>query len=121
MTAITFSCQNDTGSWASNTQYWGNLFLVVVPILESKGLYYYMAELTLSEIKQLLLCFDWLHEQQDGTILPEPNFLIGAEEKFFINYKSYLVKMAVYWPRSLFFLALLLTLTKNSSRTLSLF
>ena len=55
-----------------------------------------MAELTLSEIKQLLLCFDWLHEQQDGTILPEPNFLIGAEEKFFINYKSYLVKMAVY-------------------------
>ena len=33
-----------------------------------------MAELTLSEIKQLL-CFDWLHERQDGTILPEPNFL----------------------------------------------
>ena len=48
---------------------------MVVPILESKGLYYYMAELTLSEIKQLLLCFDWLHERQDGTILPEPNFL----------------------------------------------
>ena len=37
-TATTFSRQNDAGSRASNTQYWENLFLVVVLVLESKGL-----------------------------------------------------------------------------------
>ena len=40
-TAITFSRQNDAGSRVSNTQYWENLVLVVVLVLESKlGLYY---------------------------------------------------------------------------------
>ena len=36
-TAITFSRQNDAGSRASNTQYWENLFLVVVLISEFQG------------------------------------------------------------------------------------
>ena len=39
-TAITFSRQNDTCSRPSNTQYWENLVLVVVLVLESKGLYF---------------------------------------------------------------------------------
>ena len=37
-TAITFSRQNDAGSRVSNTQYWENLVLLVVLVLESKGL-----------------------------------------------------------------------------------
>ena len=37
-TAITFSREN-AGSCASNTQYWRNLVLVVVLVLESKALY----------------------------------------------------------------------------------
>ena len=36
--AITFSRQNDAGSRARTTQYWENLALVVVLVLESKGL-----------------------------------------------------------------------------------
>ena len=39
-TAITFSRQNDAGSRESNTQYWKNLVLVVVLVLESKDLHY---------------------------------------------------------------------------------
>ena len=38
-TATTFSRQNDAGSRLSNTQYWENLVLVVVLVLESKALY----------------------------------------------------------------------------------
>ena len=38
-TAITFSRQNDAGSRKSNTQYWKNLVLVVVLVLESKDLH----------------------------------------------------------------------------------
>ena len=38
-TATTFSRQNDAGSRASTTYYWENLVLVVVLVLESKGLY----------------------------------------------------------------------------------
>ena len=34
-TATTFSRQNDVGSRACTTQYWGNLVLVVVLVLES--------------------------------------------------------------------------------------
>ena len=37
-TAITFSRQNDVGSHARTSQYWENLVLVVVLVLESKGL-----------------------------------------------------------------------------------
>ena len=37
-TAITFSRQNDAGSRMSSTQYWENLVLLVVLVLESKGL-----------------------------------------------------------------------------------
>ena len=39
-TAVTFSRQNDACSRASTTQYWENLVLVVVLVLESKALYY---------------------------------------------------------------------------------
>ena len=42
-TAITFSRQNDAGSHASTTYYWENLVLVVVLVLESKGLYWLRA------------------------------------------------------------------------------
>ena len=38
MTATTFSRQNDAGSRARTTYYWENLVLVVLPVLESKGL-----------------------------------------------------------------------------------
>ena len=38
-TAVAFSRQNDAGSRVSNTQYWENLVLVVVLVLESKALY----------------------------------------------------------------------------------
>ena len=37
-TATTFSRQNDAGSHASTTQYWENLVLEVVLVLESKAL-----------------------------------------------------------------------------------
>ena len=37
-TAITFSRQNDAGSHVSNPQYRENLVLLVVLVLESKGL-----------------------------------------------------------------------------------
>ena len=37
--AIIFFRQNDAGSRASNTYYWENLVLVVVPVLDSKGFY----------------------------------------------------------------------------------
>ena len=40
-TIITFSRQNDAGSRKRTTYYWENFFLVVVLILESKGLYSY--------------------------------------------------------------------------------
>ena len=43
-TATTFSRQNDAGSRASTTQYWENLVLVVVLVLESKALYYERVE-----------------------------------------------------------------------------
>ena len=36
--ATTFSIQNDAGSRASTTWFWENLALVVVLVLESKGL-----------------------------------------------------------------------------------
>ena len=39
MTAITFSPQNDASSRVSTTQYWENLVLVVLLVLESKALY----------------------------------------------------------------------------------
>ena len=39
-TSITFSRLNDAGYRVSNTQYWKNLVLVVVLVLESKGLHY---------------------------------------------------------------------------------
>ena len=39
-TATTFSRQNDAASRASTTYYWENLVLVVVLVLESKGLWY---------------------------------------------------------------------------------
>ena len=35
--AIIFFRLNDAGSRASNTYYWENLVLVVVPVLDSKG------------------------------------------------------------------------------------
>ena len=38
-TATTFSRQNDAASRASTTWYWENLVLVLVLVLESKGLY----------------------------------------------------------------------------------
>ena len=38
MTATTFSRQNDAGSRARTTYYWENLVLVVLLVLESKGL-----------------------------------------------------------------------------------
>ena len=38
MTATTFSRQNDAGSRARTTYYWENLVLVVLPVLETKGL-----------------------------------------------------------------------------------
>ena len=38
--ATTFSRQNDAGSRAYTTQYWENLVLVVVLVLESKALYW---------------------------------------------------------------------------------
>ena len=37
-TATAFSRQNDAGSRVSNTQYWENLVLVFVLVLESKSL-----------------------------------------------------------------------------------
>ena len=37
-TATTFSLQTNAGSRASTTYYWENLVLVVVLVLESKGL-----------------------------------------------------------------------------------
>ena len=39
-TATMFSRQNDAASRASTTYYWENLVLVVVLVLESRGLYY---------------------------------------------------------------------------------
>lgn len=38
MSAFTFSHQNDAGSGVSDTQYWENLVLIVILVLESKGL-----------------------------------------------------------------------------------
>ena len=116
MVAITFSCQNDTGSRVSNTQYWGNIFLVVILILESKGLYYYTYGWSDKWVRWNNSCvfIGYMSDKMGLSCLNQISW-IGAEEKFFINYKSCLVKMAVYWPRSF------LTLTKNSSRTLSLF
>ena len=37
-TATTFSCRNDAGSRAYATYYWENLVLIIVLVLESKGL-----------------------------------------------------------------------------------
>ena len=42
-TATTFSRKNDAGSRSRTTYYWENLVLVVVLVLESKGLYSYSA------------------------------------------------------------------------------
>ena len=39
MTATTFSRQNDASLLVSTTYYWENLVLVVILVLESKGLY----------------------------------------------------------------------------------
>lgn len=39
MSAIMFSLQNDAGLCMSDTQYWENLVLIVILVLESKGLY----------------------------------------------------------------------------------
>ena len=47
-TATTFSRQNDAGSRVNNTQYWENLVLVVVLVLESKALYYLKTKTTTS-------------------------------------------------------------------------
>ena len=41
MTATTFSRQNDASLRVSTTYYWENLVLVVILVLESKGLYFW--------------------------------------------------------------------------------
>ena len=41
-TAITSSRQNDAATRASTTYYWENLVLIVVLVLESKGLHWKM-------------------------------------------------------------------------------
>ena len=38
MSAIMFSLQNDAGLCMSDTQYWENLVLIVILVLEYKGL-----------------------------------------------------------------------------------
>ena len=120
MIAIMFSCQNDTGSRVSmSTQYWGNIFVVVILILESKGLYYYTYGWIDKWARWNNSCvlIGYMSDKMGLSCLNQISW-IGAEEKFFI-FKSCLVKMAEYWPRSFFFFAFLLTLTKNSSRSLS--
>ena len=120
MTAITFSCQNDTGSRVSNTHYWGNLFLVVILILESKGLYCYTYGWIDKWARWNNSCvlIGYMSDKMGLSCLDQIAW-VGAEEKFFI-YKSCWVKMAEYWPRFFFFFAPL-TLTKNSSWSLRFF
>ena len=76
-TATAFSSQNDAGSRASTASYWKNFVLVVVLVLESKGLYCRNGGNELSKVRSFII----LGSREGLTSFNKDNSAIFSNEK----------------------------------------